>query len=93
MIAAHLGHTWEEVLLEDTVIGGLLGRSPWDAVPPIILDTSAAAVFGYRPVGDYATTVAEEIDWLVAATRDHAAACACALACASSAPTAAAITA
>ena len=72
VIAAHLGHTWQEVLLEDTVIDGRLGRSPWDAVPPIILDTSAAAALGYRPVGDYATTVAEEIDWLVAATRDRA---------------------
>jgi hypothetical protein len=30
VIAAHVGHTWEEVLLEDTVIDGLLGRTPWD---------------------------------------------------------------
>ena len=31
-----------------------------------MLDTSAAAELGYVPAGDYATTVAEEIDWLVA---------------------------
>ena len=74
VIAAHLGHTWEEVLLEDAVTEGLVGRTPWHAVPPIILDTSAAAALGYQPAGDYATTVAEEIDWLVAATRDRAAA-------------------
>jgi hypothetical protein len=30
-----------------------------------VLDTSAAAALGYQPVGDYATTVAAEVDWLV----------------------------
>jgi nucleoside-diphosphate-sugar epimerase len=69
-IAAHLGHTWREVLLDEPP--GALGRTPWDAVPPIILDTSAATALGYRPAGTYATTVVEELDWLVAATRDPA---------------------
>jgi hypothetical protein len=31
-----------------------------------VLDTSAALALGYEPAGDYATTVVEEIDWLVA---------------------------
>lgn len=34
-------------------------------MPPIVLDTSAARALGYQPVGDYATTVAEEVSWLV----------------------------
>jgi nucleoside-diphosphate-sugar epimerase len=64
VIASRLGHVWEEVLLEDAP--GTLGAHPWNAEHPIVLDTSAAAELGYVPAGDYATTVAEEIDWLVA---------------------------
>jgi nucleoside-diphosphate-sugar epimerase len=74
VVIAHLGHAWREVLIEGTVGDGLLGQTPWSAIPPIVLDTSAAAELGYRPAGNYATTVTHEIDWLVAATRDRAAA-------------------
>jgi len=70
IVAAHLGHTWDEVLLDDTAPDPDLGRTPWDAVPPIVLDTSAATALGYRPAGDYATAVAAELDWLVAATHE-----------------------
>ncbi len=63
IIARHLGHEWDEVLIDDDA----LGRTPWDAIPPITLDMTAASQLGYVPAGDYATTVAEEIDWLVAA--------------------------
>jgi len=62
VIARHLGHSWKEVLLDDRS----LGRHPWDVEHPIVLDTSAALALGYEPAGDYATTVIEEIDWLVA---------------------------
>jgi len=65
IIARHLGHDWDEVLIDDDS----LGRTPWDAVPPILLDMTAANELGYIPAGDYATTVAEEIDWLVAARK------------------------
>ena len=61
-VARHLGHEWEEVLVDDAS----LGAHPWDKRPPFVLDTSAATALGYEPVGDYAATVAEEIDWLVA---------------------------
>jgi nucleoside-diphosphate-sugar epimerase len=64
-IARHLGHDWDEVLLDDGA-DETLGRHPWDAVHPIVLDTSAAAELGYAPAGDYAATVVEEVDWLVA---------------------------
>ncbi len=64
-VAAHLGHSWDEVLLDGTD----LGRHPWHKVPPLVLDTAAATDLGYVPVGDYAATVRETIDWLVAAHR------------------------
>ena len=63
IIAQHLGHQWDEVLID----GDSPGQTPWDAIPPIVLDMTAATALGYVPVGDYAATVAEEIDWLVAA--------------------------
>jgi hypothetical protein len=79
-IAAHLGHTWEEILLgredgpgtedgEEPPGQATLGRHPWDAPHPIVLDMTAAAALGYTPAGDYATTVAAEVDWLTAAAR------------------------
>jgi nucleoside-diphosphate-sugar epimerase len=67
-IARHLDHKWDEVLLDGE--GGGLGRHPWDKLPPVVLDLGAARELGYVPAGDYATTVAEEVDWLVAAHRD-----------------------
>ena len=62
VVAKHLGHTWEEVLIEDDS----LGDHPWNLAHPVVLDTSAAAELGYVPEGDYAETVAAEIDWLAA---------------------------
>jgi nucleoside-diphosphate-sugar epimerase len=65
-IARQLDHVWDEVLLDDGA-DVTLGRHPWDAPHPIVLDTTAAVDLGYTPVGDYATTVADEVEWLVAA--------------------------
>jgi hypothetical protein len=48
-------------LLDDDSVGA----HPWQSARPVILDMTAAAEIGYRPVGDYATMVAEEVDWLV----------------------------
>ena len=42
-----------------------LGQHPWDKLPPLVLDMSAAAELGYVPVGTYAETVPRELDWLV----------------------------
>ena len=67
-VAAHLGHAFDEVLI-DGPPHGAVGRTPWDAVPPVVLDTSAAERLGYAPVGSYATTVADEVDWLVGLAR------------------------
>jgi nucleoside-diphosphate-sugar epimerase len=61
-IARHLGHEWQEILLDED---GPLGGHPWDSVPPVVLDTSASLALGYTPAGDYAATVADEVDWLV----------------------------
>ncbi|HEY4457243.1 MAG TPA: reductase, partial [Pseudonocardiaceae bacterium] len=67
-IAKHLGHTWDEVLLDDDAPDNL-GRHPWESVHPVILDTTAALELGYQPEGDYATTVAAELDWLTSQAR------------------------
>jgi nucleoside-diphosphate-sugar epimerase len=67
-IARQLDHVWDEVLLDDEADEGL-GRHPWDQPHPIVLDMTAAVELGYTPVGDYATTVAEEVEWLVSAAR------------------------
>jgi nucleoside-diphosphate-sugar epimerase len=64
-IARLLDHDWEEVLLDDAV--GNVGLYPWDARHPIVLDTSAALALGYSPVGSYAETVGDEVDWLITA--------------------------
>jgi hypothetical protein len=70
VVAAHLGHRWEEVLL-DQHAPAELGAHPWDRVPGIRLDLSAARRLGCRPAGDYATTVTAALDWLVSiADRD-----------------------
>jgi len=63
-VAGHLGHHWAEVLLDDDAPAEL-GPHPWDRVPGIRLDMTAAEDLGYQPAGDYATTVTTELDWLV----------------------------
>lgn len=63
-IARCLHHSWREVLLDDE--DELLGRHPWDAAHPIVLDMAAALELGYVPVGTYAETVAAEVQWLAA---------------------------
>jgi nucleoside-diphosphate-sugar epimerase len=68
VIATHLAHSWSEVLLDSTAPPGL-GDHPWNTMPRFVLDTSAAERLGFVPVGDYADTVAAEVDWLVAAAR------------------------
>lgn len=67
-IARHLGWEWDEVLL-DGAAEPAVGRLPWRAEYPMILDMSAAADLGYQPVGGYAATVAPMIDWLVSIAR------------------------
>lgn len=65
-IARQLDHTWDEVLLDDGADEGL-GDHPWSRPHPTVLDTTAATELGYMPDGDYATTVAAEVKWLVSA--------------------------
>ena len=69
IIARHLGHSWKEVLLDGQEAPAGLGRTPWDKPHPFVLDMTAAARLGYVPAGDYATTVAAEVDWLTAAAQ------------------------
>jgi len=70
-IARLLDHDWHEVLLDGDAVGSV-GRYPWDAAHPIVLDTAAAVALGYSPVGDYSSTVADEVEWLTAAAHGGA---------------------
>jgi len=65
-VARQLDHTWDEILLDDDAADDL-GLHPWDAPHPIVLDMTAACALGYTPAGDYAATVAAEVEWLVGA--------------------------
>lgn len=65
VVASHLGHVWDEVLLPEGTGGGL-GRHPWEAALAMELDTSAARKLGYRPVAGCASTLPGDIDWMVA---------------------------
>jgi len=67
-VAAHLGHDWEEILLHEPHPDGL-GAHPWDRIPPVVLDTTAAVALGCQPAGDYASTVTDELDRLVTSPR------------------------
>lgn len=62
-VADHFDHHWDEVLLPDGA-DPALGWHPWDRAHPVVLDTGAAEALGYRPVGDYAATVGDVLDWL-----------------------------
>lgn len=70
VIAALTGHAWREVLLNDDAPPGL-GRHPWHRDPPIVLDTAAAQALGYRPVGDYAATVAGDVGGMLDRVARH----------------------
>ncbi len=67
-IAHALDYEWQEVLLDGDAIGNV-GLYPWDARHPIVLDTSASLALGYQPVGNYAATVFDTVEWLVEAAR------------------------
>jgi nucleoside-diphosphate-sugar epimerase len=69
-IAALLGHSWEEVLLDETA-DPALGRHPWNSKFPVVLDMTAALNLGYVPAGNYATTVAAEVEWLTSVAAGH----------------------
>lgn len=63
-IARHLGHQWDEVLLDETAPEGI-GDHPWGLRPPIILSTVASLELGYEPVGTDGETIARQIDCLL----------------------------
>lgn len=68
-VAAHFGHDWQEILLDEDAPPGL-GAHPWDGRPAITLDTTASRDLGYTPVGTYAQTVTAELDWLAGLPRE-----------------------
>jgi len=62
IVAQQLDTTFDEMSIDT---GTDRRFNPWDSRYPVVLDTSRAEALDYRPIGDYATTVAAEIDWLV----------------------------
>ncbi|GAA4188435.1 hypothetical protein GCM10022288_14850 [Gryllotalpicola kribbensis] len=65
-VAAHVGRRFEFELIDDDV-DPQYGAHPWDVVPPIVLDLSAARELGWQ--GEtFAGTVGAELDWLL---REH----------------------
>ena len=61
-VAARMGHDWDEVRLP---ADSDLGVTPWSTPRPVVLDMTAATALGYEPVGEFAETVAAELDWLL----------------------------
>lgn len=59
-VAAAVGHTWREVLLDEDAPRDL-GRPPGHTLPPLVRDMGAAAAMGCTPVGDHPSTVAAEV--------------------------------
>lgn len=70
-IAEAMGHVRIEVLLPGPPISVGVGKSPWQAPHPVVLDMSAAAKLGYEPVTTYARAVPATCRWLVEVTRDR----------------------
>ena len=66
--AQQLDHEFEEHLL-GAAADPVLGFHPWLTAYPIILDTSAAEALGYEPVGSYADTVTETVQWMTRLAR------------------------
>ncbi|WP_027479037.1 NAD-dependent epimerase/dehydratase family protein [Gryllotalpicola ginsengisoli] len=62
-VAAHVGHRFEFELADDGA-APQFGAHPWNVVPPVVLDLSAARELGWQPAGTFAETVGAELDWL-----------------------------
>lgn len=61
-IAEAAGWAGELELLEPGEPGG---EHPWNAAHPIVLDTTAAAELGYRPVGAGRDLIKQEVQWVI----------------------------
>ncbi|MBT2501552.1 NAD(P)-dependent oxidoreductase [Curtobacterium sp. ISL-83] len=62
-IAGHLGHTFDEVLLDENA-PAFAGLTPWSSPTPFVLDTTAARSLGWQPPR-FETAVVPELDWLM----------------------------
>ncbi|QQD75621.1 NAD-dependent epimerase/dehydratase family protein [Curtobacterium sp. YC1] len=62
-IGAHLGHRFDEVLLDEDA-PAFVGTTPWSTPSPFVLDTAAARALGWESPA-FATAVVPELDWLV----------------------------
>lgn len=68
-VDAHFGFKGEDVLV-DGMPDDDLGATPWSVPAPMVLDMArAAAELDYRPVVDYAGSLPDYLDWMVATAR------------------------
>jgi nucleoside-diphosphate-sugar epimerase len=66
------GHRYAEVLLPDPAARGEVGRTPWSAARPLLVDmTKAECDLGYRPATTWADALPRQVVWLLDATRDR----------------------
>lgn len=66
LIARHMAYEGALIGLGEAGFPGRLGRTPWSTPRPFVLDTRAARAVGYAPVADYAATIGEVCDDLLA---------------------------
>lgn len=64
LVAATIGHRFELVTFAGPSPGDGVGASPWAVPRPFVVDMSAAAGLGYRPVATYAAAVVDTCRWL-----------------------------
>jgi nucleoside-diphosphate-sugar epimerase len=71
LVAAELGHEWNELLLATPELG-TVGDNPWNVPLPFVLDmTEAVLQVGYLPVTTYKRAIGATVAWLVEATRER----------------------
>lgn len=64
LVAATVGHRLEVVTFAGPSPGDGVGESPWAVPLPFVVDMSAAAGLGYRPVTGYPAAVVDTCGWL-----------------------------
>ncbi|WP_298346658.1 NAD(P)-dependent oxidoreductase [Ferrimicrobium sp.] len=67
-IASIVGELLGVTFVEQPVTAPSRRLHPWDTTYPLVLDTKRAHELGYQPIGDYASTIKAEVDWLMANT-------------------------
>jgi nucleoside-diphosphate-sugar epimerase len=66
------GYELDEVLIPEPSARGEIGQTPWSTPKPLIVDMSKAEhELGYRPATTWAEALPRQVEWLIAAAKDH----------------------